>query len=249
MKKTLIYTFLLLTVSVFGQNQSLFQDANEAYTKGNYEKAVEKYQQIIANGEASAEVYYNLGNAHYKLNHIAPSIYNYEKALQLKPKDEDIQNNLQFARNMTIDDIPENEKTGFSKTINGLISTFSFDTWAAFAVIGSVLFVVLFLLYYFSGRTLAKRLFFAGAAFAFLCTVACVFFAYEQQDIQQNNKYAIIFSEEAEVRSEPTMRGDEAFVLHEGTRAKVLEDYQGWVKIELADGTQGWTQKDNLREL
>lgn len=249
MKKILIYTFLLLSVAAFSQAENLFEQANSAYSEGNYEDAINKYEQILGSGKVSAEVYYNLGNAHYKLNHVAPSIYYYEKALQLAPGDKDIQNNIKFARNMTLDDIPENEQTGFAKSINNLISTFSFDSWAIFAVFFSILFVVFFLFYYFSGTPLAKRILFAGSALMLVLVVVSVFFAYEQQEIQLNNQYAIIFSEEAEVKNEPTTRGEEAFMLHEGTRTRVLEDYQGWVKIELADGTQGWIREDNLRKL
>ena len=39
----------------------------------------------LKSGKESAEVYFNLGNAYYKLNRVAPAIYNYEKSLQLKP--------------------------------------------------------------------------------------------------------------------------------------------------------------------
>ena len=81
-----------------------------------------------------------------------------------------------------------------------------------------------------------------------LCIVS-VCFAFSQQNIQLNNNYAIVFAEEAGVRSEPNLRGEPAFLLHEGTKAKLLENYQEWYKIEIADGKQGWMLKENLKEL
>ena len=81
-----------------------------------------------------------------------------------------------------------------------------------------------------------------------LCIVS-VYFAFSQQNIQLNNNYAIVFAEEAGVRSEPNLRGEPAFLLHEGTKAKLLEKYQEWYKIEIADGKQGWMLKENLKEL
>ncbi len=249
MKKLIFLYFLIFTSLGFAQNEELFEKANNAYQSGNYQEAVKDYQKILDNGEVSAELYYNLGNAHYKLNHVAPSIYYYEKALQLQPRDKDIKNNIQFARNMAIDDIEEVEQTGLNQRFHALISTFSFSAWAWIAIGFSVVFVVLFLLYYFSVRPVYKRIFLGTAVFSLLCCIVSVVFAFQQQSYIENNQYAIVFSEEAEVRDEPNLRGDASFELHEGTKARVLEDYQEWSKIELANGTQGWINSSELRKL
>lgn len=248
--KKLVFIFLIfLSVASQAQNLELFEEANEAYANEDYETAIGKYEEILEKGETSLAVYYNLGNAHYKLNNVASSIYYYEKALQLDPTDEDVQNNIAFARNMTIDDIPVIEKSGLQKSINKFISVYSYNTWAYLAIALSITAVVLFLLYYFSRTSLRKRIFFGTGIFAFILCGISVFFAFQQQKIQFNNQFAIIFSEEVGIKNEPSQRGDAAFTLHEGTKAKVLENYQGWVKIELANGTQGWLPEDDLRQL
>lgn len=249
MKKLILVIFVLVSALGQAQNTTLFEEANEAYAADDFETAIIKYEKILENGETSAAVYYNLGNSHYKLNNVAPSIFYYEKALQLSPADEDVQNNIEFARSMTIDDIPVNEETGFQKSVNRFISTFSYNTWAYLSIALSVLFVILFLLYYYGRKPAIKRSLFGAAVIIFLLGGISVFFAFQQQEIQFNNQFAIIFSEEAEVKNEPSQRGDAAFSLHEGTKARVLEDYQGWVKIELSNGTQGWVENENLRQL
>ena len=231
------------------QNTELFEQANTEYGEGNYNEAVGLYEEIIEDGDVSAALYYNLGNAYYKLEKVGPSIYYYEKALQLAPNDEDIKNNIVFARNMTIDDIPENEQTGIGRQVNQLISSFSFNTWAKIAVFFAFAFALLFLAYYFNRNPLRKRIFFGSSILMLVLGITSVFFAFKQHEIQQNNQFAIIYVEEAEVRDEPTMREESAYLLHEGTKAKLLEDYQGWVKIELADGSQGWTESNNLKRL
>ena len=78
------------------QNGQLFTQATEHYNKGEYSKAIENYEQILEGGEHSPELYFNLANCHYKLNHIGPSIYYYEKALLLNPDDGEIKNNLKY---------------------------------------------------------------------------------------------------------------------------------------------------------
>ncbi len=241
--------FLLFSFAGFSQNEDLFEEANSAYQSGDYQNAVNFYEEILDNGETSAELYYNLGNAHYKMNNVAPSIYYYEKALQLAPTDEDIKNNIEFARNMAIDDIEEVEQTGINQWFNGLISTYSYSTWAVIAIIFSILFVALFLLYYFTYTSLYKRVLFTGAMLAVLLCGLSVIFAFQQQSYIQENQYAIIFGEEVEVRDEPNLRGDASFELHEGTKAKVLEDYQEWARIELANGAQGWVKNSAIKKL
>src|SRR6056297_3345542 len=149
MKKQVFILLLFLSSLVQAQNPELFEEANDAYANDDFKTAITKYEKILENGETSIAVYYNLGNAHYKLNNVEPSIYYLEKALQLDPTDEDVQNNIEFARSMTIDDIPVNEESGFQKSINKFISTFSYNTWAYFSIVLSITFVILFLLYYF----------------------------------------------------------------------------------------------------
>lgn len=247
--KKLLLLFVLISFSGFSQNQDIFDEANSAYQSGDYETAISKYEEILDSGETSAEVYFNLGNAHYKMNHVAPSIYYYEKALQLDPTDADIQNNIEFARNMAIDDIEEIQETGFSVWFNDIISAFSYNTWAIIAIIFSVVFVFMFLLYHFSYKSLNKRLFFAGASLALILCIASVIFAFQQQSFIQDNQYAIIYGEEIEVRDEPTLRAEPSFELHEGTKARVLEDYQEWSRIELSNGAQGWINSSEIKKL
>lgn len=124
-----ILTFFIGTLG-FSQNNNLFEQGNTLYNNGDFEKAIAKYESIIDAGEHSASLYFNLANAHYKLNHIAPSIYYYEKALKLAPNDKEIKNNIAFARNMTIDAIEKTPEIGFSKFSKNVTNWLTFDNWA-----------------------------------------------------------------------------------------------------------------------
>lgn len=231
------------------QNEALFEKGNTAYNEGNYPEAIESYEAILNSGETSAELYFNLGNAHYKMNDVAPGIYFYEKALQLDPNDKEILNNLEFARNMAIDDIQEVEKGGLTKIVNDVISVLSYNGWANAAIAFSALFAVLFLLYYFSGRTRFKRLYFTFSMIFLVIVIVSVGFAFQQENYIKSSNFAIVFAEEAPVRNEPNLRSDELFLLHEGTKIEVLETFQDWLKLELANGAVGWIDKNYVRFL
>jgi tetratricopeptide (TPR) repeat protein len=129
-----ILVFLFGTAS-FAQNTAAFSQANALYNDGNYTEALSRYKSILEQEEHSAELYYNIANAHYKLNNVAPSIYYYEKALLLKPNDKEILNNIAYAKNMTIDAIEIIPEVGFSRLINKATNTMVFDNWAKLSVI------------------------------------------------------------------------------------------------------------------
>ena len=247
--KRLLFLLLLICAPMLGQNNALFEKANEAYNAGNYPEAVSRYSEVLKNGEESAELYFNLGNAHYKLNHIAESVYNYEKALLLDPADKSIKNNLGFAQNMVIDDIKVVPKSGLSNFITSALSIFSFNGWAWIVIFGVVIFSVLFLLYYFSIASKWKRVFFAGAITAVVISFISLIFAFYLYNVAQSKEFAIVFAEEVPVRNEPNLRGNELFLLHEGTKVQILNTFQDWVQLELANGSTGWMNKSSIKFL
>ncbi len=231
------------------QEDQVFEKANTFYNQEQYQEAIDAYKSILDNGQESAELYYNLGNANYKLSNIGSSIYYYEKALELAPKDEDILNNLAFANNATIDAIDVIPEGVISRTVNSFTNMFSFDVWAWISVVCVVFFVVLFMFYYSARISSKKRLFFLGSWVSLIIGLFGIFFAFKQYRFIKNNQYAIIFAQETTIKSEPNLRSEEVFELHEGTKVKVTETVNDWKKIKLADGKIGWIPATDLREL
>lgn len=246
---TLFLGLMFYVLPTFAQqgNMDLFDKANSLYNKGEYQLAIEGYLKISESGQHSAELYYNLANAYYKLNQIAPSIYYYEKALILNPGDEDILNNLKYAQNMTIDSIDEMPKTGFDRLVSSTVDVFSHRTWAIGSILFMVLFVVMFLLYYFSSYHRWKRLYFVLSFLMLLIAIGAALGAYKQYTIQNSKTLAIIFAKETSVTSEPNLGSEEIFQLHEGTKVNVLDSLGQWKKIRLSDGKVGWLPQGDLR--
>ena len=231
------------------QNTALFNRATEQYNSGEYSKAIENYERILENGEHSAELYFNLGNCHYKLNAIGPSIYYYEKALLLKPNDGEILNNLSYAQNMRLDAVEEMPKTELAKAYESFVNFLSFDQWAYLAVSLIVLFVLAYLAYFFLRYATHKRIAFITSIFSLILGAVCVLLAYLQYQDFKNDNPAIIFSKEVKVTSEPNTNSEAVFTLHEGTKVNVLENFNDWNKIRIADGQTGWIPQKNLKLL
>ncbi|GAA3593752.1 tetratricopeptide repeat protein [Flavivirga amylovorans] len=249
MKKVFCIVSFLLGLVAFSQNQTLFEKANALYNEGKYAEAIDNYNAILETQNHSADVYFNLANAHYKLNNIAPSIYFYEKALQLAPDDDDIKNNLSFAQNMTIDAIDVIPEAGLSKLIKSMTNMMSFDNWARTAVGLVFCFVILVLVYYFAYSTLRKRLAFMGSLASLVLLCVSLAFAFHKYNLDKKDNPAIVFVQESKVKSDPNPKSEESFRLHEGTKIQVLESYNNWKKIKLSDGKMGWVNSEDIKLL
>lgn len=246
-----IIVFLIAICSVFtnAQNNALFKEGNTLYNEGKYNEAIEKYESILNTNEHSEALYFNLANAHYKLNNIAPSIYYYEKAKLLNPDDTEITNNLSFAQNMTIDAIDKVPEVGFSRIFKNMANTFSTDGWAKIAISGVFVFVLLFLFYHFTQRTSQKRISFITSIIAIGFGLFSVLMAYQKNGIEKSNNPAIVFAQESRVKADPNKTSEEVFRLHEGTKVQVLETYEDWHKIEISDKTTGWILAEDIKLL
>ncbi|WP_202700552.1 tetratricopeptide repeat protein [Flavobacterium sp. UGB4466] len=246
--KNIVYLFLLITQIFFAQ--SSFEKGNALYQKGQYQQAVDVYESILKEDkQQSAELYFNLGNSYYKLNKVAPSIYNYEKALVLKPHDSETLNNLKFAKKLTIDEIKEVPKVGFAKLIQNFTGIFDYNTWAIISIAIAFAFLLTFIGYYFSQLTLSKRIYFIGMFVLLIALLLSVSAGMSEKNHFDNDRPAIVFAELSEVRSEPQKSGSAIILLHEGAKVYVLETVGGWKKIELTDGTEGWMDASTIREV
>ncbi|MDT0558206.1 tetratricopeptide repeat protein [Ichthyenterobacterium sp. W332] len=248
-KQILITVVFFTTSIIYSQNETLFQRGNDLYNQGKYEDAIEIYQKVIDSDKHSSELYFNLGNAHYKLNNIASSIYNYEKALILSPSDKEVENNLAFARNMTIDAIDNSPEVGFSKLFKSVVNKFSFDQWAKLSVGFVIGFVLFFLLYYFAYNTTKKRIAFIASTLCLFLVLVSLALAFKKSELVKNDTSAIVFATESIVKSDPNSTSSDLFRLHEGTKIKVLESFDDWDKIKLSDGETGWISSEDIKRI
>ena len=249
MKKILILLLLIANVLNAQDEQKIFESANEMYRQQNYEKAIEYYKFLEKYNLISSELFYNLGNSYYKLNKVGPSIYYYEKALKLNPLNKDVQNNLVFARRLALDNIEELPKTVFQKLNSRYLQKLSYNQWAIVSIVFCVLGSLLFLLFYFSNQPRSKRTFFITSLISFLFLIISLTITYNQFSYFKNNKVAIVFAEETEVRNAPSLNSEEVFTLHEGTKVIVLDTIDDWKKIKIADGKIGWIIADDIQLL
>ncbi|TVZ52803.1 tetratricopeptide repeat protein [Dokdonia sp. Hel_I_53] len=247
-----IITILILvsTASLYAQAPSqIFEMGNAHYAEGRYQEAIDTYRKILDSDLESAGLYYNLANAHYKLNNVAPSIYYYEKAKLLDPTDNEINNNAQFAQKMKIDGITPLPESIFKKWHSSILNFLTIDGWAYTTVFFVFLFVVLFVSYYFVSQSATKRILFLSFTVSLIIAGISLMFAYNAFAKAEKDNPAIVFAIESQVKSEPNLRSTDAFTLHEGTKVMILDTVKNWNQIRIADGKTGWIQAADVKKL
>ncbi len=222
-------------------------EADSAYVRGQYQQAINDYEELLKQG-ASADLYYNLGNAYYRTENIPEAVLNYERALLLSPGDRDIRFNLQIARSKTFDKIVPESEMFFVTWYRSLVSMMSVDGWARTALVALALTIILLLVYLFSEKIwLRKTGFFGGVALLVLFVVANIF-AWQQKQELLHRKGAIIFAPAVTVKSTPAANGTDLFILHEGTKVDITDgSMKDWKEIRIADGKEGWIESKHIR--
>ncbi len=220
---------------------SLFQAGVEAYTQGDFDQALKDWKDVEATGLMSKELYYNLGNAYFKSGEIAPAILWYERALRLDPSDADVRYNLDFARALTQDKIEEVPEIFFVQWRHALCYLLPSNTWAALCLVFLALAVACALLFLLGSTSGRRRLgFFVGIACLILAFLGWDFAQWQRQEALAQDR-AIVMRPVSSVKSSPSDgSAKDLFILHEGTRVRILDNVGGYSQIEIADGRQGW---------
>ena len=247
----IVLTLMLAMVGMAQQTDSFgqwFDEGNAAYNEGNYEQAMTAYQRIVDAGMESGDLYYNMGNTYYKMKDYPHAILFYEKALKLDPSDEDIRVNLEIANMAVVDKITPIPQSFLERWWNTLRSAFTADGWAWLSVAFFALLLFCLFAFLMSRRMgLRKMGFFVGVV-ALLCLALSVAFAIENQQAMTRQDQAIVMTPTVTAKSSPSEQSVDLFVLHEGTKVRVLDSARDWNKIRIADGSVGWLPASDMTQ-
>jgi len=221
-------------------------EADSAYIKNDYATAIQIYENLLIQGEA-AEIYYNLGNSYYKSGDIARAILNYERALLLKPGNEDIRANLEIVRNKTIDKIDVTPEIFFISWTKSLINSISINAWAKWGIVFFILLIISLYFFIFSKQVVRKKNGFISSTVCLLFVICTNLFASYQKETLMNRDTAIIISPSVTIRSTPNENGTSLFVLHEGSKVTIKDNsMKNWKEISIEDGKVGWISNTDI---
>lgn len=224
-----------------------FQAANALYAGGNYADAAQAYLLIVSE-QPSAEVYYNLGNAYFKMGEVAQSILAYERALRLRPNYADAKFNLRFAEAKIVDNIQDNRRFFLVDWAEGLRNLLSESAWFGISVALFLLCLTGFFLFAFLRSVVARKASFHCAWVALLVSMIALWCALSIHHRNAARAEAIITQGIVNAKSSPDKSGTDLFVLHEGTKVHIQDNVSDWVEIHVGDNV-GWIRLSALERI
>lgn len=243
-----IFIMLLALMNVSGSDKvdSLFLAANQAYSEGLYETAIQDYSMIIGEGFESADLYFNMGNAAFRSNKLGYSILYFKKALKLNPQHQEALKNLEYVSKYKEDKLDQVPELFLRKWIQSVYHFFTLKTWSFLSVFFFALLLLGVLFYIFSQKLGVKKTgFFSGVIAFFLFVISLTAAIERNQEITDPEK-AVIVDPSVVVKSSPSLSGTDLFVLHEGTEIVLNETVSKWVEVRISDGRMGWIPKESL---
>lgn len=249
MRKLLTNRIVLVLAILLGSLSTLMAStvdtAFEHYNNKEYAMAAELYHSLVDSGYANDEVYYNLGNCYYKMEDFPSAILYFEKAIKQNQYNEDAQHNLELATKLHTDKIEEVPTLFLKRWDQSLTRLFPKAWWT---VITMIFFG--FLLISIGGVVLSaryKRLFLFLTVFNIATSAFAGIYAVKEYRYQNKQQSAIVFTPTLNVKSSPDEGSATLFVIHEGTKVRILDYIGQWHQVQIADGSRGWIQKEDFK--
>lgn len=245
--KAALTAMIMLLVIPFGAwaqdsyPDSLWNAANAAYVDGRWADAAADYELISGTGLESPSLYCNTGDAYFKDGNIPMAILYYERALKLDPSYDDARYNLDLLNSMIqdrIEPVPEFVLKAWARDVCYLMDS---DSWAVCFIVLLALTLALVLVFLLAPTPGGRRAgFFTGIVMLVFAVVSLSFSVWQKKDYADADK-AIVMRPVTSVKSSPAAGSStDLFILHEGTKVKIIDEVGSWNNIELADGRQGW---------
>ena len=212
-----------------------FEAANKLYEEGRYTEAAQAYEKLLASGDASPAVWFNLGNAQFRSGQIGRAILAYRRAELLNPRDPDLRANLGFARKQVEG---PTSKLGMR---DRFLSRLTVNEWTGLAA-GAVwiAFTLLTLMQFFPQ---VKRTLGYGLAGSVLLALVLGSLAVGSFQRLRSDRSAVVLDDKIAVRHGPFEESQAAFDVHSGAEMRVLDEKEDWLQISIGPRQAGWVQR------
>jgi tetratricopeptide (TPR) repeat protein len=236
---------------LFSQAKELFRQANEAMAtnpdeaRDLYRRAAMRFERIAGDGGVrNGRLYYNIGNAWFRMGHLGRAILNYRRALLYAPNDSNLQQNLSYARSKRRDRVEPKAETRVLRTLFFWHHDLGTRTrLVLFAVAFGAVWALAGLMLFRRGTALRWGLVVAvGLSVLLLGSLAI------EAAVSSRTVAGVVLADEVVARKGDAETFQASFKepLHAGTEFDVVEDRGEWLQVDLADGRRCWLPRQSV---
>ena len=222
----------VLAMSARGATDAQFAKANQEYATGRFREAIADYESLVRNGEWSANVFYDLGNAWFHAGNFGEAILNYERALALDPRHPEAETNLRIARDEAR--ALELRKGAAERALN-------FATPMQYSIAAAIAF---WMSMFFAARLVFARQRTGGLIGLLIISMAIlagsVFALYSLENGDSGKALAIVTGQNVEARLATADNANSVLALPPGSEIKILSTRGDWVYAALPNDQRGW---------
>ena len=239
-----LITFLfcaLVARSVFAQGEIEFKKANQEFAQGHFKEAISSYEALIRDGQWSANIFYDLGNAYFRVGDFGRAILNYERARALDRHHPEATANLQIARDeahaLELQPSWPERYLQFA-SVNQYSITAAVAFWiAAFCLVALI----------FTPRRSATMI---GILLVMLLVFVGTTFAIWQLERGSNGAaLAIVTGKDIQARLATADTANAVLALPPGSEIKVLSTRGDWIYAALPNNLRGWIPAKNAEQV
>lgn len=218
-----------------------YSRAVQDYYAGRYDRAVEGLERLLAVPVEHEDVHYNLGCAYFRLGRLGPAVYHFERALALDPSAEDARFNLETSRALVAARVKDEIKgaAGDPWWVRA-VSLLGPHTWAIlflclwWATLGAI-----FVVRRMSHGPARSGLVAAGSLVG-VVTLLCALLLAGRIYLGVRVPMGIVLPDQLAVREGPHGSTKVSFTVHAGLRVRLQARGDGWLRVRLANGLEGW---------
>ena len=230
-----------MAFSVFAQPDDAFEKANQEFAQGHFKEAISHYEALIRDGQWSANVFYDLGNAYFRTADFGHAILNYQRALALDRHHPEAMANLQITRDEA--HALELQPSWPERYLQfASVNQYSIIAAVAFWIAAFCLVALIFTPRRSAATTsllLVMVLAFAGAVFAI----------WQLERSSKGGALAIVTGKDVQARLATADTANAVLALPPGSEIKVLSTRGDWIYAALPNSLRGWIPAKNAEQV
>jgi tetratricopeptide (TPR) repeat protein len=224
-----------------GQTDANFTKATQEYAQGHFAEAISGYEALVRAEQWSANLFYDLGNAYFRVGDFGHAILNYERALALERHHPEATANLQIAR----DEAHALElQQSWPERYLQVASINEYSIAAAIAFWLAVFAIVMLI---FARRRSATLI--ATFMFCLLVSAVAIYAVYTFERGSKGNALAIVTGKNVQARLATADSANSVLALPPGSEVKILSTRGDWIYATLPNTLRGWIPAKDAQQV